>query len=66
METNNKYVIIDTDCGVDDALGLMLALHYHNRGLIHILGITCVYGNVSVDKVVRNVLLTLRVCGAQV
>lgn len=63
---SNKYVIIDTDAGVDDSLALMLAFDCHKKGLIQILGITCVCGNVSVDKVIRNVLLTRRVCGAQV
>ncbi|CAG2109682.1 unnamed protein product, partial [Medioppia subpectinata] len=38
----------------------MVAFDCHKRGLIEILGITCVYGNVMVDKVIRNVLLTQR------
>ncbi|CAG2165526.1 unnamed protein product [Oppiella nova] len=54
MDKQENYVIIDTDCGIDDALALMLAFDCHKRGLIEILGITCVYGNVCVDKVVRN------------
>ena len=65
-EIPKKYVIIDTDAGVDDALGLMLAFDYHKRGLIEILAITCTYGNAYVDQVVKNVLLTRRVSGTEV
>lgn len=66
MGSTPNYVIIDTDAGVDDALALMLAFDCHKRGLIDILAITCVYGNVCVDKVVKNVLLTQRTCDCQV
>ena len=67
MTSNDcNYVIIDTDCGIDDALAIMLAMDCHKRQLIHILGITCVYGNTDVSQVVRNVLLVLRLFGLEV
>ena len=47
-----KMVIIDTDCGVDDALALILALKSPE---LDVQAITTVSGNVSVDKVVPNV-----------
>ncbi|KAM6971607.1 LOW QUALITY PROTEIN: uncharacterized protein LKV04_017176 [Tautogolabrus adspersus] len=37
-----KQVIIDTDCGIDDAQAIMMALAAPN---IQIVGITCVFGN---------------------
>ncbi len=63
---SKKYVIIDTDCGVDDALAIMLAANCHKNGLIHLLAITCSYGNTSVDNVVNNVCHTLQVCDIEV
>ncbi|XP_054166477.1 inosine-uridine preferring nucleoside hydrolase-like [Oppia nitens] len=65
MASQENYVIIDTDCGVDDAVALMLALDCHRKGLIRILAITCVYGNTDVCQVVRNVFLTLRLFGLE-
>lgn len=61
-----KYVIIDTDGGVDDALAIMTAAHSHQNGLINLLAITCCYGNTLIDNVVKNVCHTLRVCAIQV
>lgn len=43
-------VIIDTDCGVDDAFALIAGLMMYD-----VVGITCVSGNVFVDQVVNNV-----------
>ncbi len=53
-----KKVIIDCDAGVDDALALILAFHSPE---LEVLGITGVHGNVSLDKVMRNIgkVLTL-------
>lgn len=47
-----KIVIIDTDCGVDDALALILALKSPE---LEVKAITTVSGNVHVDKVIPNV-----------
>ena len=53
-----KKVIIDCDAGVDDALALILAFHSPELG---VMGITGVHGNVSLDKVMKNIekVLTL-------
>lgn len=57
-ETPNrrKKVIIDTDCGVDDALALILAL---SAPELAVLAITTVSGQVHVDKVTANVFKVL-------
>ena len=65
-KVTKKYVIIDTDCGVDDAVAIMLAAYGHKKGLIKILAITCVAGNTTVDNVVRNVTLTLKLADLKV
>lgn len=49
-------VIIDTDCGVDDALALVLALRSPE---IEVEAVTTVSGNVHLDKVVPNVFKVL-------
>uniref|UniRef100_T1J6D6 Mediator of RNA polymerase II transcription subunit 15 n=1 Tax=Strigamia maritima TaxID=126957 RepID=T1J6D6_STRMM len=54
-------VIIDTDCGVDDALAILMAL---KSPQIQLLAITCVYGNVPVNEVLQNVLRVLRMVDA--
>ncbi len=48
-----RKVIIDCDTGIDDALALLLALRSPK---LDVLGITCVNGNVTLDKVVINTL----------
>lgn len=59
MTMAKKLVIIDTDCGIDDAQAIMMALAAPN---IQILGITCVFGNAAVENVCQNVLRVLSVC----
>lgn len=54
-----KSIIIDTDCGIDDAQAIMMALAAPN---VEILAVTCVFGNASVEKVCQNVLMVLSVC----
>ncbi|KAM9762556.1 inosine-uridine preferring nucleoside hydrolase isoform 2-T3 [Menidia menidia] len=54
-----KLVIIDTDCGIDDAQAIMMALAAPD---VEILGLTCVFGNTTVDNVCQNVLRVLSVC----
>lgn len=54
-----KLVIVDTDCGVDDAQALMVALAAPH---VHVLAVTCVFGNTRVDNVCQNVLTVLSVC----
>lgn len=57
-----KRVIIDTDCGIDDAQAIMMALAAPN---IEVLGVTCVFGNAAIDNVCQNVLQVLSVCERQ-
>ena len=54
-------VILDVDTGVDDALAILLAAR---SSALTVLGITCVMGNVELDKVVVNTLKVLDVAGA--
>ena len=53
-------VILDVDTGIDDALALMLACRSPE---LDILGVTCVAGNVALDKVVGNTLTVLDTMG---
>ncbi|XP_068175265.1 inosine-uridine preferring nucleoside hydrolase [Antennarius striatus] len=54
-----KQVIIDTDCGIDDAQAILMALAAPN---IEVLAITCVFGNTTVENVCQNVLRVLALC----
>lgn len=56
---SQKMMIIDTDCGIDDAQAIMLALSSSN---VKILGISCCFGNTDVESVCKNVLRVLSVC----
>ena len=51
----SKKVIIDTDCGIDDAIAIMMAL----RNGLDVRGITTVSGNTEVEQVTVNVLRVL-------
>ncbi|KAK5607883.1 hypothetical protein CRENBAI_009476 [Crenichthys baileyi] len=55
----NKKLLVDVDCGVDDAQAIMLAL---GDPSVQILGITCVHGNTTVENVCKNVLRVLQAC----
>ncbi|XP_047227238.1 inosine-uridine preferring nucleoside hydrolase-like [Girardinichthys multiradiatus] len=55
----NKKLLVDVDCGVDDAQAIMLAL---GDPSVEILGITCVHGNTTVENVCKNVLRVLQAC----
>jgi purine nucleosidase len=46
-----KKVILDVDTGVDDALGILLAIR---SGEMDVLGITTANGNVSLDQATQN------------
>ena len=58
-----RKVIIDCDTGMDDALALLLALRSPD---LEILGITCVNGNVTLDKVLINTLKVVEHSGKSV
>ncbi|XP_077393485.1 nucleoside hydrolase isoform X2 [Festucalex cinctus] len=55
-----KKLLLDVDCGVDDAQAIMLALAAPN---VDLLGVTCVHGNTTVENVCRNTLRVLQACG---
>lgn len=54
-------VLIDTDCGVDDAVALAMALCA--RDVCDVRAVTCVDGNAPLDAVATNVARVLRHCG---
>ncbi|XP_077125874.1 nucleoside hydrolase-like [Ranitomeya variabilis] len=54
-----KLLLIDVDCGTDDAQAIMMAIVTPN---VKILGITCVAGNTQLDNVCKNVLRVLKLC----
>lgn len=54
-----KLLLVDVDCGVDDAQAIMMALAAPN---VEFLGITCCFGNAPLENVCRNVLRVLQVC----
>ncbi|XP_041055487.1 inosine-uridine preferring nucleoside hydrolase-like isoform X1 [Carcharodon carcharias] len=54
-----KQLLLDLDCGVDDAQAMMMALAAPN---VQILGITCTHGNTKIENVCKNVLRVLKVC----
>ena len=55
-----KKIVIDTDPGVDDAMAVLYAA---NDRSIQLLGLTTVFGNVSVDKATRNALRLCELAG---
>ncbi|XP_061682157.1 inosine-uridine preferring nucleoside hydrolase [Syngnathoides biaculeatus] len=55
---SEKLLIIDTDCGIDDAQAILMALAAPH---VRVLAVTCVFGNSSVDNVCQNVLKVLAV-----
>ncbi len=59
MTTKHK-VIFDTDPGVDDAMALYFALAHPD---IDILGITTIFGNVTVQQATANALYLTRIAG---
>jgi len=55
-----KKLIIDTDCGSDDAMAIAMAL---NDSAYEILFFSAVSGNVILDQAVQNTLLTIETAG---
>ena len=53
-------IFIDTDCGIDDAVAIMLALASPE---VSVKGISCVAGNTGIDNVVNNVCGLLNFLG---
>lgn len=57
-----KKIIIDCDTGIDDAIGILLAV---KSGLCDILGITTVCGNVSLDQATLNTKKVVQLLGKE-
>ncbi|XP_037542474.1 inosine-uridine preferring nucleoside hydrolase-like [Nematolebias whitei] len=55
----SKKLLVDVDCGVDDAQAIMLALAAPS---VQLLGVTCVHGNTAVENVCKNTLRVLQAC----
>jgi purine nucleosidase len=62
MQAEHK-VIFDTDPGVDDAMALYFALAHPD---IALLGITTVFGNVTVQQATTNALYLARIAGREI
>ena len=60
MEKEKKKIIIDTDCGSDDAMAIAMAL---NDPAYEIQLITTVSGNVPVQQATINTLTTIEHAG---
>lgn len=54
-------VILDVDTGVDDALALLFAVAHPE---LELLGVSCVAGNASLERVIENTLRVLALAGA--
>lgn len=57
-----RKIIIDTDCGSDDAVAMMMALKSNE---VHIEAITTVCGNVPLELATQNALMTIEVTNGQ-
>jgi purine nucleosidase len=57
-----RTLLIDTDGGSDDVVGLIMALRSSD---VRVSAITVVAGNVPVEQATRNVLYTVELCEAQ-
>ena len=51
-----KKIFIDSDCGIDDAVAIMMALASSE---LEVIGISAVAGNVDIDNVVHNIIRLL-------
>ena len=58
-----RNVIIDCDTGLDDAVALLLAIRSPE---LNVKGITCVNGNVSLEKVIKNTLRVVEHSGKDI
>lgn len=60
-EISMKNLILDVDTGIDDAFALLFAARHPE---INLLGVTCVDGNTSLPKVIKNTMKVLDAAGA--
>ena len=57
-----RKIIIDTDCGSDDAVALIMAL---KSDRIKVEAVTTVCGNVSLDLATKNTLMTIEIVNSE-
>lgn len=58
-----QKLIIDTDPGVDDAMAILFACSHPDLELV---GLTSIFGNVTIDVATRNALVLTELAGANV
>lgn len=58
-----KKIVIDTDTAADDAIAMILALKSKKT---EVLGITTVFGNISIEQATKNALMTVEITGSNV
>lgn len=56
-----KKVIFDCDPGADDCWALFMLIRGEEKFNIKIIGITCTYGNTSLDNGAKNVMRILEI-----
>jgi len=61
----DKYLILDTQGGHEDILGLVVALKLAQRYNRIVLGITCVAGRRNLDEAARDALLAQQIAGTK-
>lgn len=59
VENKSTYVIIDCDTGNDDAWAIISLVKAEEKCDFKVLGITCVYGNTTVENSTLNTLMVL-------
>lgn len=62
-ETTPKKIMIDADPGVDDSMAILFALR---SPALEVLGITTVFGNVTLDNATKNALTLVDLAGVSV
>lgn len=64
LDTTKRYVILDTDMGVDDAWAIFLLLRViFQLSNVKLLAITCIPGNTTPKNTVRNAFRVLNTFG---
>mmetsp|Transcript_8451 Transcript_8451/g.12525 ORF Transcript_8451/g.12525 Transcript_8451/m.12525 type:complete len:414 (-) Transcript_8451:61-1302(-) len=62
---NKRWLAIDTDAGIDDAVAICLALELAEEYGIEVTLLTCVQGNVCLEQVAVNVAKCRAVCAEE-
>lgn len=66
MADLTRYVIIDTDMGLDDAWALVMLLTLGKLMNVRVLAITCSFGNTDLQNVTSNTFRVLDAMGMKV